>query len=88
MLTTSEKNGLIDNSVASSSLPFPIEPLRFQLDTALMASEKVDYKALDPIRNGSGERCRALMTSVFRHRQKLDYSAGKLTVVSNNHGKS
>lgn len=76
---TFDNNGLVN--IAVDNRPFPLELLPFQLDTALMASEEISYKALDPIRNGSGERCRALVSSVFRHRQKLAYNVGRLTVV-------
>ncbi|KAI1076814.1 S-adenosyl-L-methionine-dependent methyltransferase [Whalleya microplaca] len=74
-----EKNGLVN--IATDNLLFPLELLAFQLDTALMASEEVSYKALDPMRNGSGDHCRALISRVFRDRQKLAYSVGRLTVI-------
>ncbi|KAI0014478.1 S-adenosyl-L-methionine-dependent methyltransferase [Xylariaceae sp. FL0662B] len=74
-----EKNGLVN--IATDNRPFPLELLAFQLDTALMASEEVSYKALDPMGNGLGDRCRTLISRVFRDRQKLAYSVGRLTVI-------
>lgn len=73
------ENGL--ENIAVDNRPFPPELLPFQLDTALMASEEVSYQALDPIDNGSGERCRNLISDVFQHRQQLAYNVGRLTVV-------
>lgn len=61
--------------------PFPPELLSFQLDTALIASEEVSYKALDTLDNGSGEKCRSLISNVFRDKQKLAYNVGRMTVV-------
>ncbi|OTA99274.1 hypothetical protein M426DRAFT_16569 [Hypoxylon sp. CI-4A] len=75
-----EEYGLVN--IAVDNRPFPLELLLFQLDTALMASEEVSYKALDPMRNGSGDQCRALISKVFRERQKLAYNIGRLTVVA------
>ncbi|KAI1475583.1 S-adenosyl-L-methionine-dependent methyltransferase [Daldinia eschscholtzii] len=74
-----EENGLAN--VAVDNRPFPLELLPFQLDTALMASEEISYKALDRLRNGSGDRCRELIFKVFQNRQKLAYNIGRLTVV-------
>ncbi|KAI1377900.1 S-adenosyl-L-methionine-dependent methyltransferase [Hypoxylon crocopeplum] len=68
-------------NIVTDNRRFPLELLPFQLDTALMASEEVSHKALDPIRNGSGDHCRALISKVFRDRQKLAYNVGRLTVV-------
>lgn len=73
------ENGLVN--IAVDNRPFPPELLPFQLDTALMASEEVSYKALDPMGNGLGERCRDLISKVFEHRQQLAYNVGRLTVV-------
>ncbi|TRX93371.1 hypothetical protein FHL15_005646 [Xylaria flabelliformis] len=73
------ENGL--ENVARDNRLFPPELLAFQLDTALMASEEVSYKVLDPMDNGSGDQCRALISEVFRNRQKLAYNVGRLTVV-------
>ncbi|KAI0892638.1 S-adenosyl-L-methionine-dependent methyltransferase [Annulohypoxylon nitens] len=74
-----KKYGL--TNVTTNNRPFPLELLLFQLDTALMACEEVSYKALDPMRNGSGDRCRALISGVHQNRQKLAYNVGRLTVV-------
>lgn len=74
-----EKNGLAN--ITTDDRPFPLELLPYQLDTALMASEEISVKALDPLCNGSGERCRALISKVFRDRQKLAYTVGRLTVI-------
>lgn len=67
--------------ITTDNRPFPLEFLPFQLDTALMASEEVSVKVLDPMHNGSGERCRELICDVSRHRQSLAYNVGRLTVV-------
>lgn len=74
-----QENGL--TNIATDNRPFPLELLTFQLDTALMASEEVSYKALDPMGNGSGDQCRALISAVFQNRQNLAYNVGRLTVV-------
>ncbi|KAI1386117.1 S-adenosyl-L-methionine-dependent methyltransferase [Hypoxylon trugodes] len=74
-----EEYGL--TNVAKDNRPFPLDLLVFQLDTALMASEEVSYKALDPMRNGSGDTCRGVISKVFRDRQKLAYNVGRLTVI-------
>lgn len=73
-------NGLVN--VAENSRPFPLELLPFQLDTALMASEEVSYKAMDPMGNGTGHRCRELISKCFRDRQKLAYNINRLTVIA------
>ncbi|KAK3374773.1 S-adenosyl-L-methionine-dependent methyltransferase [Podospora didyma] len=73
-------NGLVN--IEMDNRPFPPELLPFQLDTALMASEEVSYKALDPMGNGAGDRCRGLIAAAFRDRQKLAYNVGRLTVVA------
>jgi hypothetical protein len=52
------------------------------MDTALMASEEVSYKALDGLGNGSGDKCRMLISQAFRDRQKLAYNVGRLTVIA------
>lgn len=68
-------------NIATDNKPFPLELLPFQLDTALMASEEVSFKVLDPMNNGSGERCRELISEVFKQRQSLAYNVGRLTVI-------
>lgn len=68
-------------NIIADNRPFPLELLPFQLDTALMASEEVSFKALDPMNNGSGDRCRELISEVFKHRQSLAYNVGRLTVI-------
>lgn len=55
---------------------FPDELLPFQLDTALMASEEVSYKALDPVSKDLGDSCRDLISKAFQHRQRVAYSVG------------
>ncbi|KAK4651758.1 hypothetical protein QC762_0095990 [Podospora pseudocomata] len=74
-----EQNGLVN--ITTDNRPFPLELLPFQLDTALMASEEVSYKALDHIAGDLGSCCRELITRVFRDRQKLAYNVGRLTVI-------
>ncbi|OTA58319.1 hypothetical protein K449DRAFT_436681 [Hypoxylon sp. EC38] len=74
-----EQYGL--TNIETDNRPFPLELLLFQLDTALMACEEVSYKALDRMGNGSGSRCRELISKVHQNRQKLAYNIGRLTVV-------
>ncbi|KAK0672538.1 S-adenosyl-L-methionine-dependent methyltransferase [Cercophora samala] len=79
-----EQNGLVN--IAADNRPFPLELLPFQLDTALMASEEISYKALDRIGGDLGNHCRELITQVFRDRQKLAYNVGRLTVIGQRPG--
>jgi hypothetical protein len=72
--------GLVDVKVDNRE--FPPELLAFLLDTALMASEEMSYKALDPLGGGLGEKCRELISAVFQKRQKMAYNVGRLTVVA------
>ncbi|KAH8901368.1 S-adenosyl-L-methionine-dependent methyltransferase [Thozetella sp. PMI_491] len=74
-----EENGLINT--AKESRIFPPELLLFQMDTELMASEEASYKAMDPVGNGSGDRCRFLISAAFRDRHRLAHNIGRLTVV-------
>ncbi|KAF2681997.1 S-adenosyl-L-methionine-dependent methyltransferase [Lentithecium fluviatile CBS 122367] len=74
------RNGLVNVEVDNRT--FPKELLPFQLDTALMASEEVSYKALDTLGNGLGDKCRALISRVFEERQKVAYNVGRLTVIA------
>lgn len=74
-----KENGLLN--IGTDNRSFPMELLPFQLDTALMASEEVTVKVLDPLRNGSGNRCRKLISEVSRNRQNIAYNVGRLTVI-------
>ncbi|KAI2615889.1 S-adenosyl-L-methionine-dependent methyltransferase [Hypoxylon sp. NC1633] len=74
-----ERNGLVN--IEADDRPFPLELLPFQLDTALMASEEISYKALDRVRKSLGDECRALILKVFQNRQKLAYTVGRRTVI-------
>jgi len=58
-----EQHGLVNVEVDNRI--FLKELLPFQLDTALMASEEISYKALDSIRNESEERCGELISQAL-----------------------
>ncbi|OAK99154.1 hypothetical protein IQ06DRAFT_294576 [Phaeosphaeriaceae sp. SRC1lsM3a] len=73
------QHGLVNIDV--NNREFPPELLPYQLDTALMASEEISFKALDKISKETGDKCRALISQTFKERQRLAYNVGRLTVV-------